>query len=636
MDKNSIIGFILILLVVIGFSFLNRPSEEEIAAQQAYQDSVMLAESTAHAMELQQQKQAKEMEAAQDSTTRDSICGEKYGEFAQAAQGEAKLVRLENEKIALGISTKGGCFEEAEIKGYYYHDSLPLMLFQGDEQSLNFALVANGSRVINTKDLYFEPQPIEKKADGSQVLRMRLETTGKAYMDFVYTLKKDDYMVDMEVVPVDMVQVVPLSSNYMEMEWDAQVAQQEKGRQFEERYARLSYKEHGEDKAEELSENKSDEEQGLNNLHWIAFRDQYFSTVLIAKGQLNKTDLSSEPLKTTGYIKHYNAKSEIAFDPTGKKTTAFTWYIGPNNYNQLKAYNDLAKDGEDELNLQSIVYLGYRWCAWVNRWGTVPLFALFSKWFSNYGLIILLITLVMKTVIFPFTYKSYLSSAKMRVLRPEMDAAVADIPEDDMQRRQQAQMAIYQKAGVNPMSGCLPMLLQMPIVLAMFSFFPAAVELRGQSFLWAHDLSSYDAILEWDANIPLISWAFDNHLSLWCILMTITNIVYTKINMASQPTNSAMPGMNVMMYMMPVFFLFFFNNYAAGLSYYYFLSLLITIIQNVVLRYTIDDEKLLKQLKDKSKKNEGKKKSGLMARLEEMQKEQQRIARENAKQRSKR
>ena len=638
MDKNTWIGFALIAAIIVGFSLLNRPSKEELERRQHYQDSVryvqQLERETQEALRLAEQERAALPAGEQQSS---ATLQEVFGAFAPAAVGKDEQVVIENQLLKLYVSTKGGNIVKAELKNYKsYGDSVnALSLFNPEETKLNFTFITANNRILHTEQLYFTPQPVVTDENGNQTLAMRLLTDSEAYIDFVYTLPDNDYMVGMSIQSHEMQGVLAQNINYLEFQWNQLIPQHEKGRKFEERYATLQYMFTDRD-VEKLSEAKNESKNITGKLRWIGYKDQFFSTVLIADEDITSAQLTSTMMqKTSGYIKQYNTKASVGFDPTGSRNTNFRLYLGPNHYNTLKAY-DKDVDKADRLNLKSLVPLGWKIVAWINRWLVIPMFDLFMSWGMNIGLVILLMTFVIKLIILPFTFSSYRSSAKMRVLKPQIDAINEKYPPEKMQERQQATMALYQKAGVSPMSGCLPMLFQFPILMAMFWFFPTAIELRGQSFLWADDLSTYDAILTWNANIPLISWFFGNHLSLFCLLMTITNILYTWLNMQTQATGNDPTAkmMKWMMYLMPIFFMYIFNDYAAGLSYYYFVSLLMTILQTYIFRWSINDEKLLRQMEAQAAKRAGKpKKSGLMARLEKMQREQQQIARENAKRR---
>jgi membrane protein insertase, YidC/Oxa1 family, N-terminal domain len=535
---------------------------------------------------------------------------------------------LENELVKLTFSSKGGRIYSAQLKKYSKRDSLnknlPLILFNDKESSMNFTFVTVNNRVINSSDLFFEPaSPVFKDSQGNQTLILRLKTTTQGYIDFAYTLPAKDYMLSFGIKAHEMTSVIPAGTNSLDMHWYAKIRQQEKGRKFEERYSAIEYK-YAADNVEKLSESKNDEKELSNKIKWIAYKDQFFSTILISNEGITSAKLKSTmEAEDSQYLKAYNSDMVIGFDPTGKVPSTFRMYFGPNQYKILHAY-DNKLDGDAKLKLSELIPLGWGIFGWVNKFAIIPMFNFFSRFISNFGLIILLLTLVIKLVLFPLTYKSYISSAKMRVLKPEIDEIHAKIPAEKAAERQKATMELYSKVGVSPLSGCVPSLLQMPILFAMFSFFPAAIELRQQSFLWATDLSAYDSIMTLPFSIP---FGFGNHVSLFCLLMTATNIVYTKLNMANTATTDQPGGamMKWMMYLMPVMFLFMFNNYASGLSYYYFIATLISIIQTYTIRGFVDEKKILAQLHAKRKSNANKpaKKSGFMDRLEKMQREQQ-------------
>lgn len=641
MDKNTFWGFFLIAAIIIAFSLFNRPSKEQLAAQQHYRDSVAYvrqmeieAEEAARAAERLAQEQTGEQSAEQLASRVKDV----YGAFAGAAVGEDTLTVVENELLRLTFANKGGRILKAELKNYKtYGDTLnPLVLFEGDEAQLAFTLVTNNNRILSTQNLYFTPQPVQIADDGTQTFTMRLLTDSEAYMDFVYTILPADYMIGFSIRSVGMETILAQNVTALEMQWNQMIRQQERGRKFEERYATLQYMFKGDD-IENLSESKNDSKRVNNRLQWIAYKDQFFSTVLIADDAFTSAQMESVVMsKASHYIKQYKTSTAVGFDPTGVHSTDFRMYLGPNHYNTLKAY-DKGVERDERLHLKQLVPLGWKIVSWINMILVIPMFDLLTSWGLNIGIVILIMTFVIKLIIFPFTFTSYRSSAKMRVLKPQLDEINAKYPPEKMQERQAATMALYQKAGVSPMSGCLPMLFQFPVLMAMFWFFPTAIELRGQSFLWADDLSTYDAILSWDAHIPLISALFGNHLSLFCLLMTVTNILYTYLNMQTQAGGQEMKFMKWMMYLMPLFFMFIFNDYAAGLSYYYLVSLLFTILQTYIFRWAIDDKKILRQIEQKQAKNaKNPKKSGLMARLEKMQREQQAMMREQAKKQQRR
>ena len=633
MDKNTWIGFLLIAAIIVGFSFVNRPSEEELAERKRVQDSIALVQAQEIEAKLISEQITAQLQAEQATNTPAEDLKQQlaavYGPFADAAQGQEGLITLENEKVRIGIAYRGGRVAKAELKEYKaYGDSINnLCLFQNEESTLNFTLVTNSNRILATQNLYFVAASQTTDAEGNTTLTMRLNTNIEdCYLDFVYTLPANDYMVGMSIQPHNMQLALAQNMSSIEMQWNQSIPQQEKGRKFEERYAQLQYMFVGGD-IDKLSEQKADRANESARLKWIAYKDQFFSTVMIAEDAFESTTMESTPLNQhSKYIKEYKTTTSLPLDITGQKSTNIRYYFGPNHYNTLKAYD---KDvvSVEKLHLNELVPLGWKLVSWINKILVIPMFDLFTSWGLHIGLVILLMTLVIKLILLPFVFASNKSSAKMRVLKPQLDEINAKYPPEKMQERQQATMALYQKAGVSPMSGCLPMLFQFPVLMAMFWFLPTAIELRGQSLFWADDLSTYDAIITWNTPIPL----FGTHLSLFCLIMTVVNIVYTHITMQQQSGGQEMKMMRWMMYLMPLMFLFFFNDYAAGLSYYYFVSLLMTIIQTMIFRWAVDDKKVLAEMEANAKKKGNQKKSGFAARLEEMQREQQRLAREQAK-----
>ena len=633
MDKNTWIGFGLIAVIIIGFSFFNRPSKEELAERKRVQDSIAVVQAQEAEAKFISEQIAQQLQAEQEASISSEQVAEQvaalYGPFAPAAQGEEGTIVLENEKVRLGIARRGGRIAKAELKEYKaYGDSVnDLCLFEGEESQMGFTLITNNSRILSTENLYFTVASQNTDAEGNSTLVMRLNTDIEdCYMNFVYTLPSNDYMVGMSIQPHNMQWALAQNMASLEMHWNQLIPQQEKGRKFEEKYAQLQYMFVGGD-VEKLSETKADRAKESAKLKWIAYKDQFFSTVLIAGDAFGSTQMESTPQNAkSGHIKEYKTTASLPFDMTGKKNVDLKYYLGPNHYNTLKAYDKDVASAE-KLHLNELVPLGWKIVAWINKALVIPMFDLFMSWGLHIGLVILLMTLVIKLILLPFVWASSKSSAKMRVLKPQLDEINAKYPPEKMQERQQATMALYQKAGVSPMSGCLPMLFQFPVLMAMFWFLPTAIELRGQSLFWADDLSTYDAIITWNTPIPL----FGTHLSLFCLIMTVVNIVYTHITMQTQSQGQEMKMMKYMMYLMPLMFLFFFNDYAAGLSYYYFVSLLITILQTMIFRWTTDDKKVLAEMEANAKKKGNQKKSGFAARLEAMQREQQRLARENAK-----
>ena len=553
----------------------------------------------------------------------------RYGRFSQFLVGEKKEVVLQNDVLKLTLNSKSGSVTRAELKKYdteYSADETlnvkkQVVLFDSVTNKMAFTLPL--PQAVSTADLYFTPRQL----NDSTVL-MSLNLTPTAYWGIEYTLPKgDSYVVRMRIVQKGMQPIVQSNVRTMGIDWNQQIKRQEKGRMFEERNSGIFYKFAG-GSVENLSENKNDKEERQAKVKWIGFKNQFFSSVLIARSNFNTSDFDSEILKGSDYLKNVTASAEVNdYDWNSENPVSFDYFLGPNLYPLLKK---LEKNLQPEENLQltRLIPLGWALFRWINVWVIIPVFDFLGSFLSNYGIIILLLTIFIKLILFPLTYKSYKSQAKMRILAPDIKAINDKYPgNENAMIRNQKTMELYSKAGASPMSGCLPMLLQMPILFAMFTFFPSCIELRGESFLWAHDLAAPDAIISWRGNIPLVTEYFGNHISLFCLLMTVVNILYTRINMQNSP--GQMPGMKWMMYLMPIFFMVFFNNYAAGLSYYYFLSLLITIAQTYIFRLVIKEEDVRKTMAENAKKP--RKKSGFAARLEEMQRQQQQMLKEQQK-----
>ena len=612
MDKNTLIGFILIGAVLIGFSVFNRPSSEERSQMQHYQDSIQALVEEHEAKQAEQQKLAQLQKQIVDSTSM----------LFDARQGKEEIVVLQNNLVELKLNTKGGRVQSAKLKEYNGQDQQPLVLFDGEDTGLDFAF--NGKvENIHTEELFFVPQNVT-----DSTVTMRLPLKGNGYIDFNYHLNQDSYMVNFTVEAHGAENAFAPSVKAVDIHWKQRVRQLEKGFSFENRYTSLSYKIKGEG-SDYLSETEEDKEELLEPLDWIAFKNQFFSCVFIAGPDFEKTTLTSVPqAEGSGYLKAYDATTTVAFDPTGKQATNMQFYFGPNHFKTLMKTNDLSVEGKD-LELEDFVYLGWPLFRWINRWFTINVFDWLSGWGLNMGIVLLLMTIIVKAVVYPATYKSYMSSTKMRVLKPYVDEINKKYPKpEDAMKKQQETMALYSRYGVSPMGGCLPMLIQMPIFIALFNFVPNAIELRQQSFLWAPDLSTYDDVINWGVNIPLLG----DHLSLFCLLFSVSNIINTFIMMKQQDTgaNPQMAAMKWMMYLMPVMFIFIFNSYSAGLNYYYFISGLISIIIMMVLRKTTDEAALLAKLEARmiANKNNPKKRSSMMEKLAALQKEQERLARE--------
>ena len=618
MDKNNIIGFVLIALVLIGFTWYQQPSAEE-------QRAAFVQDSIAQVTKAKAEKQAKLAEAARQKAIKQAIAEDTTSLFYNALRGQAESIVLKNEKIELTLNTKGATVEKAVIKGFDdYKGNKEITLFDGEDQKLSYTFSAKETN-ISTSDLYFVPSAVTD----STVTFTAEAAQGKS-LTIEYRLGAD-YMLHMKMYAEGMQGLFAPGTQTMDVNWKDKCRQQEKGFMFENRYATLTY--HNTDGGTDyLSETSAEEDEPTEEkTDWIAFKNQFFSAVMIAKDDFDKGALlTSVPQeKGSGYLKQYEAKLKAFFDPSGNKPSEFEFYYGPNDFRLLKRVEKESTFGK-ELEMQRLVYLGWPLFRIINRWFTIYVFDFLTGLNINMGIVLILITLLLKFITFPMVKKSYMSSAKMRVLKPKLEAATAQYnkPEDQMQK-QQAMMAEYSKYGVSPLSGCLPMLIQMPIWIAMFNFVPNAIQLRGQSFLWISDLSTYDPIIEWNSNI----WLIGDHLSLTCILFCVSNILYSWMTMRQQRDQMVgqqaeqMKMMQWMMYLMPLMFFFMFNDYSAGLNFYYFISLFFSAAIMWVLRKTTDDEKLLKILEAKYEENKKnpKKMTGMIARmqaLQEMQRQQ--------------
>ena len=606
MDRNTITGLVVIALILIGYSYFMSPSKEELKAMHV-RDSIARVEAQ-RAAALEKERQADF--AAQQQNTETQQAGTE-AIFKQDSL-PVEQYTLENNKIKLHINTKGGCIDYVDLKGYRTHDSLPLILWKDHKSSMGLNFYARNKQ-INTADLIFVPNTNQKElnAEGAeQVLTMRAYVDENKYLEFEYKLAPDSYMVDFNINTYNLNDVIASNTNFLTLYWGVDMPQLEKSRDFESRYTGVYYNFSNND-VEHLSLTGDEKVDLPTSVKWVAYKQQFFSSVLIANESFPNVLVSTANNTTPGFLK--TADAEISLPYSGKAIEKYDmrFYFGPNSYPTLREY------GKD-IELPKLVDLGWKWIAWFNRYVVIPIFNFLETNVTlNYGLIIFLLTLIIKLGLFPLTYKSYMSQAKMRVLKPQIDEINKKIPADKAMERQQAVMKLYKKAGVNPMGGCLPMLLQMPILIALFYFFPGAIELRQKSFLWATDLASYDSI----ATLPFTIPFYGNHVSLFCLLMTITNILYMWYNSKNQPQNDQMKGMQVMMYIMPIMFLFIFNSYSSGLSYYYFIATLITIVQTWAIRKFVNDEKLLKQIE--LAKTKPVKKSKFQQKLEEMQRMQE-------------
>ena len=633
MDKNTITGFVLIGLVLIAFTWLNRPSQAQIEAQQRYRDSVAMVQ---YEMQQAEALRSAEKDAVSSDTSLEGLTDSvrqvrlqnNFGAFASAATGSEEIITLENDNVEIKINSKGGAVCYARVKDYVTYEKDPLILFEGDDSKFNVTFVTATNRVVNTSDLYFTPVGSSKNS-----VTMRLNAGEDGIIDFVYTLAPDDYMLNFKIQTSGLNGVLAPSTNALDLQWSQKMRSQEKGRKLENQYTSLYYKFVSDD-VEYFGDSKDEDKQISNRLKWIGYKNKFFASVLIADDAFSATNLSAKQRNDNSeYLKEFSATTSVAFSVTREESIGFSYFFGPTKYRLLRSYDEDA-ESNFKLGLDNLVPLGYQWLRPVNKYFILPIFNYLEGFLTNYGLIILLLTLAVKLVLFPLTYKSYMSQAKMRVLRPQVEQLKLKYPKKEQSMElQQATMALYSSAGASPLSGCLPMMLQMPILIALYWLFPTAIELRQQGFLWAEDLSTYDDIISWNANIPLISSFIGNHISIFCLLMAIVNVVFAKINMNMTNTGQQqMPGMNMIMYMMPVMMFFFFNQSSSGLSYYFLISTLITIGQTMMFRFGINEAKLLAKLEENKKKP--KKQSGFMQRLAEAQRVQQENLKKQQKQRS--
>ena len=615
MDKNTITGLVLIGILLVGFSILSRPSKEQLEAQQRYYDSIALVQ--------QREAELKAKQEAALANEQKEAVNDSNSVFFQARQGNESLVTIQNDLLELALCTKGGTPYSVTLKDYMEQDKeTPLTLFNGKDIDLNF-LFYNKQEAIQTQNYYFTAVNPTDSA-----VTMRLSADTDSYIDFTYTLHQGSYLVDFSIQAVGMDGKLAAGNKYVDIEWSQRARQIEKGYTYENRLAELTYKISGEG-TDYLSASKNDEKEITEPLNWIAFKNQFFSSVLITDANFEKSKLTSK-LETqgSGYIKDYAAEMNTRFDPTGQEATQMHFYFGPNHYKTLTA---LDNDRDSEWELNKLVYLGWPLFRWVNKWFIINIFDWLSGWGLSMGMVLLFLTLIVKAVVFPATWKTYMSSAKMRVLKPKIDVINQKYPkQEDAMKKQQEIMTLYSQYGVSPMGGCLPMLIQMPVLIALFMFIPSAIELRQQGFLWADDLSTYDAFVTFPFRIPFLG----DHLSLFCVLMTVTNILNTKYMMQQQDTgaNPQMAAMKWMSYLMPVMFLFILNDYPSGLNYYYFISTLVSVITTIILRKTTNEAKLLAELEANKKDPRKMKKSGFAARLEAMQKQQEELMKQRQNQ----
>lgn len=622
MDKNTIIGLVLIVLVLIGFSYYTSETQQQQPAVPVQQQAV--AEETASGLQAQ----------AAPATVADSTS--LFGNHKNVATGTNEAVTLKNDNVIVEISKRGGAIANVWLCNYKSYDDFsngkntPLQLYNNNKAQWGLTFDTK-DETIRTQDYTFET--VAQK-DSTEVT-MRLTARNGGTLDLTYKLMPgDNYMMGLDISVKGLDHAIASSTKSLSINWQQKIKKQEKGYYFENQYSTLTYKLNGEG-TEKLNEQGDESEKAEGPVDWIAFKNQYFSTVMIAPtAEFSDVNLKSHQIpegtagEDRGYLKDYAAEMNISFDRTGEKATQLQFYFGPNSFNLLKSM-DKVKAGEKDLDLEELVYLGWPLFKWINRFFTIYVFDFLTRLGLPMGIVLLLITLLLRVIVYAPTRKSFMSSAKMRVLKPKIDELSKKYPnKEDAMRKQQEMMTLYSQYGVSPMSGCLPMLIQMPIWIAMFNFIPNAIELRQQGFLWADDLSTYDSI--WDFGTSI--WGIGDHLSLFCLLFCGTNLIYSYMSVRQQRESMSgeqaqqMKMMQWMMYLMPLMFFFMFNNYSSGLNYYYFISLLASALTMWYLRRTTDDKKLLAKLEanyQANKNNPNKKPGGLAARLEALQKQQE-------------
>jgi len=592
-DKNSLTGFVLMFLILLVFNFYFLPTNEEISEKNDVIPKEEVFTKNNEIIDKKEQVTNEELE-------------KKYGIFSKSADSEIQNYVLENEKIKVILSNKGGRISSVTIKEgpnkkkYKTYNGEDLKIFNSDSSLFNLNFSTGIS--INTSELFFKPTQIS-----DEEITLRLDVDSSHFIDFSYKLNQD-YLVDFDINLIGMNEIIPNELNFMNLQWQMKTPQTEKSKDNQDMYTGIYYQYFADkDDIDYLGYTTSDDNEKIKNkISWVAMQQQFFSSILVAKNGLKNVELASKKEEFSNYVKDLSAEFEIEYNHDPYEKVEFQFYFGPNHYKQLQSYN---------RNFEKIIPLGWGIFGWVNKYIIINIFDFLSKYFTNYGLIILLLTIIIKLALSPFTYKAYLSQAKMKVLKPEIDKINEKHKSKDPMKAQQETMSFYRKAGVNPMGGCLPMLFQFPILIAMFRFFPASIELRSEAFLWADDLSAYDSILDLPFEIPF----YGDHVSLFTLLMTISTLLYTRMN--TQMASGQMAQMKWMMYLMPVMFLGFFNNYAAGLSYYYFLANMFTFSQMFLMKRFVNEGALLQEIEENKKKP--RKKSKFQKRLEEMQKMQE-------------
>jgi YidC/Oxa1 family membrane protein insertase len=614
MDKNSIFGIIIIAAILIIWGVVQSPNKKELEARKARLDSMAQIQPVQTPADTSKTARPLGTESAVAAATSDNSqqLQDSVGEFAGSVNGKNEFYTIENDVMKLVVSTKGGRPYSVQLKKYKTFLREPVILFNGDSTQFGLSFFSQ-NRNISTNKLYFKPADTLTRnisaAAHKDSLTMRLQVADNKYIEYHYVLAPGSYMINFNITLQGMKDIVTRDPSTLDLSWEINVPQQEQLKKNENQYTSISFRHLNEDvETLKAKTNKDAQQQEIpTQVQWVAFKNQFFSSVILADKGFSNALLKSVTLPDENkYLKNFRAEIGLPFQRLDKETISMKMFFGPNKFKLLRQYK--------EYKLEDLVSLGKSVIRWINQFVIIPIFDWLSKFISNYGLIILLLTVIIKVALLPLTYKSYMSQARMKVLKPQVDELNLKYPKGKEVEKQQATMALYKKAGVSPMGGCLPMLLQFPILFAMFRFFPTSIELRQQGFLWAKDLSTYDAFITWHNAIPILG----NHISMFTLLMTISTIVSMK--MSDTSSSQQIPGMKGMMYIMPVMFMFMLNNFSAGLTYYYFLANMITIGQNYLFKQFVDENEILRKIEEKKSKTV--KKSKFQQRLEEMAKQQ--------------
>lgn len=600
MDRNTFSGLFLILVILVGSTYFMKPSETEIKKEQLVQDSIARAKTGEHA----KKEQTAPAAIAPVAPVVDSTAMK--GPFGAAITGTNKTITLENDHLKVQIGTQGGRIESVELKGQETFENKPLILFTGDKSDFGLSFSTNGA-TVNTSKLFFTPSAenltVTKSDSGSVTMRLAYSPT--QFIDYVYSLKGDSYKVGLNIVTTGMQSVIP-SDRHINLNWSATLLQKEKDLKSEREHYSGAYYNYGDDEIDHIG-SSSDEAKQLGEdgkIKWVSFKQHFFSSVLIAKNGFDKANVDVKLSTEPGVLKTFTANFQL---PSNTTSYPLEFYFGPNKFDILK---------EQGYALERQIDLGWGPLKWINRVAVLPVFNSLEKLGWSYGLIILALTIILKLALTPLTYKSYVSMAKMRILKPEMEEIKAKVGDDNPTLLQQEYMKLYKKAGVNPLGGCIPMLLQMPIIMAFFFFFPNLFELRHESFLWMNDLSTYDSIITFPT-IPLIGM---NHISLMCLLMTISTLIYTYYN---NQISGATGQMKYIGYITPIIFFGVLNSYPAGLNYYYFLANMLTFAQQFIIKQFVNDEKIHSRIQENKKKPNADKKSKFQQRMEDYMRQKQ-------------